>query len=143
MKIRLIKMFKDFLRGNFSYCSVFLIINKKGQTFWFTVRCLKGTLVKIESIWTHSSKNKKLVYFRVLDGEWTKLWFQFFTEKKNSDRNANSNACRSIKESQKNANGFYSGRTYLKLKICYRYLRKIHICLAINLNFLLGISQHV
>ena len=73
------KCLKTFMRGIFSYRSVFF--NNKGQTFWFPVRCLKGTLVKIESIRTHSSKNK-LAYLRVLDGEWTKLWFQFFTEKK-------------------------------------------------------------
>ena len=48
----------------------------------------------------------------------------------NSDRNANSNAGRFIKESQENANGLYSRRTK-------------YFFLAINLNFLLGILQHV
>ena len=76
-------MFEDLIGGNFSYRSV--ILNKKGKTFWFPNRCLKENLVKIESNWTHSSKNKKLANFRVLDGEWTKWRIQVFREKEFSD----------------------------------------------------------
>ena len=54
----------------------------------------------------------------------------------NSDRNVNSNARRSIKESQENADGLYFGRTYLKMKICYRYLSKIPIFFSNKSKFL-------
>ena len=63
----------------------------------------------------------------------------------NSDRNANSNAGRSIKESQENANGLYSRRTkYLFFSYKSKFLvRYIKTCIVIVTYYACKCQRHI